>query len=119
MSVYKHKDSPFYHFDFQFKGDRFHGSTGCKSKREAEAFERDERDRAKQVKRATSAVSTQLDYVAGRYWNEIGQHHAGADTTWRDNSGWRSAKLGRDWCHSCSERRMASATLTWPGYLRK
>ena len=34
MSVYKHKDSPFYHFDFQFKGDRFHGSTGCKSKRE-------------------------------------------------------------------------------------
>jgi predicted Rossmann fold flavoprotein len=36
-----------------------------------------------------------------------------------DNSGWRSAKLGRDWCHSCSERRMAGATLTWPEYLRK
>src|ERR1035441_539669 len=40
MSVYKHKDSPFYHFDFQFKGNRFHGSTGCTSKREAETFER-------------------------------------------------------------------------------
>jgi site-specific recombinase XerD len=85
MSVYRHKDSPFYHFDFQFKGDRFHGSTGCTSRREAEAFERAERDRAKQqVRRATSAVSTKLDDVAGRYWNEIGQHHAGADTTWRD-----------------------------------
>ena len=48
MSVYKHKDSPFYHFDFQYKGDRFHGSTGCTSRREAEAFERAERDRAKQ-----------------------------------------------------------------------
>jgi len=85
MSIYKHKDSPYYHFDFQFKGHRFHGSTGCTSKREAEGFERAERDRAKQqVKSSTSAVSTKLDDVGGRYWNEIGQHHAGADTTWRD-----------------------------------
>jgi integrase len=85
MSVYRHKDSPFYHFDFQLKGARFHGSTGCKSKREAEAVERAERDRAKQqLKNTASAVSTKLDDVAGRYWNEIGQHHAGADTTWRD-----------------------------------
>jgi integrase len=85
MSVYKHKDSPFYHYDFQFKGDRFHGSTGCSNKREAEAFERAERDRAKQqVKLASSPVSTKLDDVAGRYWKEIGQHHVGADTTWRD-----------------------------------
>ena len=84
MSVYKHKDSPFYHFDFRFKGTRFHGSTGCTSKREAEAFEHGERDRAKQQVRRSSAVSTKLDDVAGRYWNEIGQHHAGADTTWRD-----------------------------------
>jgi integrase len=85
MSVYRHKESPFYHFDFQVKGDRFHGSTGCTSKREAEAFERTERDRAKQqAKLAPSAVSTKLDDVAGRYWSEIGQHHVGADTTWRD-----------------------------------
>lgn len=85
MSVYKHRDSPFYHFDFQYKGDRFHGSTGCTSKREAEAVERAERDRAKQqVRAAASPVSTKLDDVAGRYWTEIGQHHAGADTTWRD-----------------------------------
>lgn len=85
MSVYKHRDSPFYHFDFQFKGDRFHGSTGCTSRREAEAFERIERGRAKQrIRQAASAVSTKLDDVAGRYWHEIGQHHAGADTTWRD-----------------------------------
>jgi hypothetical protein len=24
-----------------------------------------------------------LDDVAGRYWEEVGQHHAGADNTWR------------------------------------
>ena len=45
MSIYKPQGSPFYHYDFQFKGDRFYGSTGCTSKREAEAFERAERDR--------------------------------------------------------------------------
>jgi hypothetical protein len=85
MSVYRHKESPFYHFDFQFKGDRFHGSTGCTNKREAEAFELAERDRAKQqAKIAPSALSTKLDDVAGRYWSEVGQHHVASDTTWRD-----------------------------------
>jgi integrase len=84
MSVYQHKDSPFYHFDFQHKGCRFHGSTGCTNKREAEAFERAERDRAKQAVRLAASPSTQLDYVIGRYWDEVGQRHVGADTTWRD-----------------------------------
>jgi hypothetical protein len=85
MSVYPHKESLFYHFDFQFKGRRFHGSTGCTNKREAETFERAERERAKQeAKVAPSAVSTKLDDVAGRYWSEVGQHHVGSDTTWRD-----------------------------------
>jgi len=60
MSVYKRKQSPFYHFDFQFKGNRFHGSTGCANKREAEAFERKERDKAKrQVKSNVSNSSAQ------------------------------------------------------------
>ncbi|MGM4886296.1 tyrosine-type recombinase/integrase [Tardiphaga sp. 11_C7_N12_6] len=85
MSVYKHKDSPFYHFDFQLRGRRFHGTTECTNKRDAEAFERGERERAKQeVKRAGGGVSVKLDDVGGRYYIEIGQHHAGADTTFRD-----------------------------------
>jgi len=84
MSVYKHGDSPFYHFDFQFKGNRFHGSTSCANKREAEVFEQNERDRAKQQVKSSAKLSTQLEYVAGRYWEEIGKHHVGADTTWRD-----------------------------------
>jgi integrase len=85
VSVYRHKESPFYHYDFRFKGDRFHGSTECTNKRDAESFEAAERDRAKQqAKVAPSAVSTKLDDVAGSYWNQVGQHHVGADTTWRD-----------------------------------
>lgn len=86
MSVYKPKGSPFYHFDFQYKGDRFHGSTRCTNKRDAEGAERAEREKAKQQAKlaAGSATSTKLDDVAGRYWEEVGKHHAGADTTWRD-----------------------------------
>lgn len=40
MTVYKPAKSPYFHFDFQFRGTRHHGSTGCSSKREAEAYER-------------------------------------------------------------------------------
>ena len=86
MSVYKHKDSPFYHFDFRFKGRRFHGSTGSKSKREAEAVERLEKASAQKQLEQTgkAATSLRLDDVAERYWLEIGQHHVGKDTTDRD-----------------------------------
>jgi hypothetical protein len=51
MSVYKPAKSPFYAFDIQVGGHRFHGSTKCKTRREAEAYEAIERDKAKaQVK---------------------------------------------------------------------
>jgi integrase len=39
MSVYKPKGSPYFHYDFQWKGSRFYGSTGCKSRRQAEQVE--------------------------------------------------------------------------------
>lgn len=46
MSVYKPKGKPHYHYDFQFRGRRYHGSTGCDTKRKAEEFERRERHQA-------------------------------------------------------------------------
>lgn len=85
MSVYKPKGSPYYQFDFQLRGHRFHGSTKRTNKREAEAVESAERDAAR--RRLDSAdtvrVSLKLDDVIGRYWLEVGKHHAGADNTWR------------------------------------
>ncbi|HEY7298556.1 MAG TPA: site-specific integrase [Xanthobacteraceae bacterium] len=89
MSIYRHKGSPYYHFDFQFRGRRFHGSTGKTNRREALAVEHAERERAKQalaVAKAAASISLKLDDVAGRYWSEVGQHHAGKDNTWRDIS---------------------------------
>lgn len=46
MSVYKPKGSPYFHFDFVWKGRRFHGSTGCKNRREALAYEGRQRQEA-------------------------------------------------------------------------
>lgn len=85
MSVYRPKATPFYQYDFQWRGVRFHGSTKRTSRREAEGVERVERDRARQATGATSATGElTLDEASGRYWEEVGKHHAGSATTWRD-----------------------------------
>jgi integrase len=88
MSVYKPQGSPFYHFDFRWRGNRFHGSTKRTNRREAEQVERAERERAKQeaARAKAASASLQIDDVAGRYWSEVGQHHVGKDNTWRDLS---------------------------------
>lgn len=85
MSVYRNAKSPFYWFDFQCKGRRFFGSTKRTSKREAEAVERQERERAKREMSASGvAMPLTMDYACGRYWNEVGQHHVSKNDTWRN-----------------------------------
>lgn len=75
MSVYKPAKSRFYAYDFQFKGRRFHGSTGMETLRKAEAFERKERERVALGLPETRDGLT-LDVAAGRWWTEVGQHLA-------------------------------------------
>ena len=84
MSVYKPKSSPFWHFDFQVGGHRFHGSTKRTNRRQAEAIERTEKEKARALARQVSVRSEKLtlDLAAGRFWNEVGKHHVNADTTW-------------------------------------
>ena len=86
MSVYKPKGSPFYQYDFQMRGRRFHGSTKCKSRREAEAVERGERERAKELLKVAGggAEALTIDVAAGRFWTEVGKYHADSAGTWRD-----------------------------------
>jgi len=86
MSVYKSKKSaPYFWYDFQLRGQRFHGSTRCTTRREAEKVEAQERERAKALIKAAqfTAGSLQIDHVADRYWNERGQYHSGAENTAR------------------------------------
>lgn len=87
MSVYKPKNSPYYQFDFQVSGQRFHGSTGCKNERDARAVERDQREKAKAAVKAAKAAGggpLTIDDAAARYWREVGERHANASTTWTD-----------------------------------
>ena len=48
MNIYRNPRSPFWHFDFQYRGHRFHGSTKTTDRREAEAIERGERRKVRQ-----------------------------------------------------------------------
>ena len=85
MSVYKSAKSPYWQYDFAIGGHRFFGSTKATSKRAAQKVETAERERAKAHVAAISAAKTslRLDDVAGRYFQEVGQHHVRADNTWR------------------------------------
>jgi hypothetical protein len=47
MTVYKRPNSPHFHFDFQLRGHRFCGTTGCTTLEDAKKFEASERSKAK------------------------------------------------------------------------
>lgn len=78
MSVYKDPRSPYYSFDFQHAGHRFHGSTKCTTRRDAEKFEAIEREKAKALVKATrrSKTSLAIDEVAERLWKNSAQYDA-------------------------------------------
>lgn len=75
MSVYKPNGSPYYHYDFQFRGQRFYGSTMCSGKRAAEQFEARERQRAALPSQNRPPIT--LDEAAGLY-----QEHAETLPSW-------------------------------------
>lgn len=83
MSLYRSSKSPYWQYSFQVRGARFHGSTGSENRREAETIER----RAKQeavAKISTGKQALTLNLAAGRYYTEVGQHHAAPQTTWKN-----------------------------------
>ncbi|MCK1540941.1 site-specific integrase [Bradyrhizobium sp. 179] len=76
MSVYKDKRSPYYSYDFWHGGNRFHGSTKCTTRRDAERFEAAELERAKALVKATARAKASLaiNDVALRLWNDSAQY---------------------------------------------
>lgn len=70
MSIYKSRHSKFWQYDFQWKGQRFYGSTGETGKRRAESVE----DRIKlEVKTDGGKSQATIDEVALSYWDHRGQ----------------------------------------------
>ncbi|MGX1164504.1 integrase [Bradyrhizobium sp. USDA 372] len=102
MSVYKPAKSPYYAFDFQIRGVRFTGSTGCTSKRDAENFEKRRRDEARiEVKALIARETAPLTFAtaAAKYYIQVGQHLRG--------DGASNCKWSIEWL----EREIGSNTL--------
>lgn len=77
MSVYKPPKSRYFQYDFIIQGQRFHGSTGQVTKRDAERAER--RIRAEVADGSYgSAANVTLDEACGRWWDDKGQHRGDA-----------------------------------------
>jgi integrase len=85
VSVYRDARSPYWQFDFRWRGHRFHGSTKATTRREAQKIEAAERAKAKQYVAQIEAARTSLKLqdVATRYWTEVGERHSGSQNTWR------------------------------------
>ncbi len=86
MSIYKDPKSPYYQYSFQIRGNRFYGSTKCTSRREAEALEKVEKEKARKhiAEQQGASTSLLLDHVTDRYWQEWGQHQVAADNIFRE-----------------------------------
>lgn len=67
MSVYKPKNSSVFQYDFQRNGDRFYGSTGCKTRRSAERVEEKKRAEAALDDGTRKRPPITLDDAAGLY----------------------------------------------------
>jgi len=94
MAVYKRGE--IYHYEFEYRGHRFRGSTGCASRREAEAVERAKRqEAAKEHEHRDALGRAPLTWgvAASRYWTEHGQHHA-ADTGTLRSLEWLTRHIG-------------------------
>jgi integrase len=78
VSVYRDKRSPYYQFDFQIDGHRFHGSTKCTSRKDALKFESLEVEKARALIKAArrAKASLAIDDVADRLWNDQAQYDA-------------------------------------------
>jgi integrase len=86
MSVYRPKNSPFFHYDFRLRGHRFNGTTGETSERAARSVEKVERAQAAlDLERRTKikAAPMTIDIATGRYWLEVGRFHKRSDNTLR------------------------------------
>ena len=84
MSLYRRPRSPYWYFDFIWRGHRFHATTKTANKREAEKVEAAARGRAKQLVAQIEQTKTslRLQDIASRYWTEHAQYLAGASNIW-------------------------------------
>lgn len=113
MSVYKPKNSPYWHYDFQTRGIRFHGSTGTKNKRAAQR--REEEVRRQQAEGRKREHMT-LNAAFGRYYEEVACHHATASQAdyWMENL---LKGLGDKYMHEVTDADIATYVARRRGFV--
>lgn len=79
MSVYKPAKSARFQYDFQWKGQRHHGSTGCTSRRDAERFEADLRRKVALGEQAKPTIT--LEEACDTWQAMVGDHKASKANT--------------------------------------
>ncbi|MDP0929039.1 site-specific integrase [Paracoccus onubensis] len=75
---YRSKNSRFWHYDFQIRGRRFHGSCGTDDYEEAKAVEAAERVKARGSSDITKKFT--ISQAIGTYWADVCQHQSSART---------------------------------------
>lgn len=100
MSLYQREGSPFWWFDFTVNGQRFRGSTGKETKREARKVEDDEKRRAREGQKRPE--EWRLHDLCRTYYDERAQHKRSAATILH-----QLAKLRE---HIGKDRRLTSIT---------
>lgn len=79
MPLYKSAKSRIWQYDFQHKGRRYHGSTGCTSRRDAEAVEAERRREVALDLPTKRKHSITLDDACGAWYQAKGQYLRTAD----------------------------------------
>lgn len=69
-----------YHYEFVYRGVRFRGSTGATNRREAEEFERQERERVKRISMGRHAEGVTLKTALSAWFEGHARHLASART---------------------------------------
>lgn len=83
MSLYQPKGSPFWHYDFQIKGSRFHGSTETANFEEAKAVQANARVKAIADLKSPHQRDMSLNEAFGKFWEEHAKHKKSSEDIWR------------------------------------
>lgn len=93
MSVYKPAKSKVFQFDYWWQGNRYHGSTGCTSRRDAERFEANHRRKIALGEKVKEAVT--IERACSLWFDNVGTHLA-SHATCLYQLGYLSAGLGQN-----------------------
>ncbi len=74
MSTYKPKKSKTFQFDYWWQGHRYHGSTGCTTKRDADRYEANHKRKVALGEKTKDAVT--VEQACDLWFEAVGQHLA-------------------------------------------